>query len=87
MPELNSPDGHLHLAEVLERFMSAQTPADGRQILEQHPELLGEDASFVLDRLLEALRAQGNTEALFVLQERRALLQRCREVGIDAAFS
>lgn len=85
--EIHAPVDVMHLYELLGRFMCAQTPTEGRRILEQHPELLGDDAWFVADRLLEGARARGDAEAVFVLHERRVVLQRCREVGIAAAFS
>jgi len=86
LEEMRAPIDLAYLASLLEQFVGARTPADGRRILEQHPQLLGKDASFVLDRVLEGAHAEGNADALHALQQRRAFLQRCREVGIDAAF-
>jgi hypothetical protein len=83
---IDIPIAFKQLADLLDSFIRARTSADGRRILEQHPELLGEDARFFLDGLIEHARAEGNAELLFVSYERRDLLQRCREVGVDAAF-
>ena len=68
---------------LINRFVRAQTWTDSQQVVVQHPELLTEQADWVLARLIEA---QDREEARQVLQEHRELLQRCRQVGIEQAF-
>jgi len=67
----------------LKEFINARTWAASLRILEHHPELLSEEADALLERLAEA---QENAQARRVVDEHRALLRRCREVGVDAAF-
>ena len=86
-PEREAAIDLADLAALVERFVGARTPADGRRILEQHPELLGEQANLVLNSVIQGAGAEGNADALRALQQRRALLQRCQKVGVDAAFS
>jgi hypothetical protein len=85
--EIEAPVDVVHLSEVLEAFMGTKTPAEGRRLLDQHPELLSDDVWWITERLLESGRKAGNAEMVYVLHERRRLLQRCREVGVAATFS
>ena len=85
--EIEAPVDLIHLSHLLEAFMRAATPSDGRRILEQHPELLSDDVWWMTDRLLEGGRDAGDAEMVYVLHERRRVLQRCREVGVATALS
>jgi len=71
------------LMERLLTFINADNWNESQRFLEQHPELLGEDADAALAQLMEQQDEDG---AIRVLQEHRELLQRCRAVGIEAAF-
>lgn len=85
--EIQAPVDLVHLSQILEAFMSAATPGEGRRLLEQHPELLSNDVWWMTERLLESGRDAGNAEMVYVLHDRRRVLQRCREVGVATAFS
>jgi hypothetical protein len=74
-------------AALLMAFIQARTWDESRRILEAHPELLSDEADALLGRLIEAARAQGDEDARRALEERRALLRRCREVGVEQAFA
>jgi hypothetical protein len=84
---IEAPVDIVHLAHLLDAFMRAATPSDGRRILEQHPELLSDDVWWMTGRLLETGRDAGDAEMVYVLHERRRVLKRCREVGVAAALS
>ena len=56
-----------------------------RRILKQHPELLRREANALLGHLLE--RRQDDARATRILTEHRDLLYRCREEGIEGAFT
>ncbi|MDQ7030286.1 MAG: hypothetical protein Q9O62_11165 [Ardenticatenia bacterium] len=84
------------LGRTLRDFIAADTWTASRRILEQHPELLSDDADALLGRLIDAARhvgAQGtapdeDTQRLIrTLEQHRALLRRCRDVGVDRAFA
>ncbi len=75
------------LLPLLQSFINARTWAESRRIVEQHPELLGDDADALLGGLLDTARGQGDEDAARVLEEHRALLRRCREAGIPRAFA
>jgi len=57
---------------------------DCQQIVEQHPELLAEASD---SRLQDMEATEGSVGNLEVLREYRALLRRCRDVGILRAFA
>ena len=75
------------LLETLQAFINADTWAESRRILDDHPELLSDEADALLAHLVEAARAQGDERARRVLEQHRDLLRRCREVGVEAAFA
>ncbi|MDW8066035.1 MAG: hypothetical protein RMK32_10460, partial [Anaerolineae bacterium] len=72
---------------ALRQFIEARTRDESRRILEAHPELLTDEADALLGQLIQAARSQGDENARRVLEEHRALLRRCREVGIARAFA
>ena len=80
-------DRRLALAQTLQDFIQADTWDESRRILEAHPELLTDEADALLGQLLQAAQAQGDEDARHILEEHRALLRRCREVGIERAFA
>jgi hypothetical protein len=84
--EIHAPVDLVRVQELVDQFMRVRSPAEGRRMLEQHSELLSDEYLFILDRIVDAAREAGDAEAVFVLHERRGLLQRCREVGVAAAF-
>lgn len=84
--EIHAPVDVMHLAQLMAQLMGARSAAEARSLIEQHSELLSDYTWFMTDRLVEDARASGDAEAVLVLHERRAVLQRCREVGVAAAF-
>ena len=77
--QLKQEDPVPELVPVIGRLLKAATLQDAKAILEAHPELL--DPS--VDGFLQG--ADPRTQR--VLSKYRDLLARCREVGIDAAFT
>jgi hypothetical protein len=74
------------LREVVGAFINVPSWIEGKRTVEEHPELLGDDADRLLGGLVAAYRQNGSAEAAEALEQRRALLRRCQEVGVDAAF-
>jgi CHAT domain-containing protein len=74
------------LRDSVGAFINAQSWIEGKRTVEEHPELLGDAADRLLGGLVAAYRRYGSPEAAEALGQRRALLRRCREVGVDAAF-
>ena len=72
------------LLRTLLAFVNADTWAESRRIIEEHPELLGQEADVLLGRLIQAQEDEGDRR---YLEEHRAILARCREVGVDRAFA
>ncbi len=75
------------LLRALMAFIQADTWAESRRVVEQHPELLSDEADELLAQRVELARAQGNEDAVHLLEEHRVLLRRCREVGVARAFA
>ncbi len=75
------------LLPIMQQFMEASTWAGSRHIVEQHPELLANEADALLGNLIEAARAQGDADAVRVFEEHRELLRRCREEDVARAFA
>ncbi len=75
------------LLETIFAFIQAETWAESRRIVEEHPELLSDEADGLLGQLIEAARELGEGDAVRLLEEHRALLRRCREVGVERAFA
>ena len=72
------------LVQTLFAFIQAETWEESRRILEAHPELLTDEADAVLGQLVQV---QEDQDARRFLEELRALLRRCREVGVEQAFA
>jgi hypothetical protein len=75
------------LVQTLFAFIQAETWEESRRILQAHPELLTDEADAVLGRLIDTAQARGDEAALRIFERHRALLRRCREVGIPRAFA
>ncbi|WP_448591613.1 CHAT domain-containing protein, partial [Thermoflexus hugenholtzii] len=71
------------LRQAILAFLQARTWSESRRVVEEHPELLSDEADALLGQLIAA---QEDASARRDLEERRALLRRCREVGIESAF-
>ncbi|HAJ37425.1 MAG TPA: hypothetical protein DCL15_17280, partial [Chloroflexi bacterium] len=75
------------LPDLLERFIAAASWDESQRIVEAHPELLSEDADVALGMLVEAANAANDGNSATMFEIHRALLRRCREVGVARAFA
>ncbi len=71
---------------VVVRFLGALSWAESRQIVEEHPVLLSKEVDVFLDGWAKRVRKVDPAEDQFLLDQ-RALLRRCREIGIEKAYS
>ena len=83
---LRSEDPEQYLQMVLSAFLQAGDLEQKQQVLEQAPELLSEKADQMLESIMQAAQEQGDTNAQQFFESHRALLHRCQEVGVEAAF-
>ena len=81
------PNDLEQLRQTIFAFIQAETWEESRRILESHPELLTDEADALLGQLIDTAQAQGDEAALRIFERHRALLRRCREVGIEQAFA
>ena len=75
------------LLETLQAFFQADTWNESQRIVEQHPELLDEEADKLLTQLIQAAKNQGDQNAVDLFQEHQELLRACRVKGISQAFA
>ena len=74
------------LPSLLLQLINAESEAKRKEVIERHADLLlTDEATRLLADWLE--QSKGNAEYVRVLEECRALLARCREMGIEAAFA
>ena len=81
-----APEG-IQMQTSISAFLEAKTGEEAQRIVEQHPELLSDDFDDKLGQMLTEARIQDNAQAAHVFEELLALLRRCREVGVEAAFA
>jgi len=72
------------LLQTVAAFIQARTWTESQRVAAGHPELLNDEADALLAQLAQAQESAGARQAV---EEHRALLHRCREVGIEAAFA
>jgi tetratricopeptide (TPR) repeat protein len=82
-PTFATPDIEKHVI----RFIEAKDWTASREVLEAHPELLGEAAEEHIAGMLGAALTAGRGELVSTIDRHHALLARCREVGTGRAFS
>ncbi len=70
--------------DLLSHFLAADSWDDAREILEDHPEMLGDEVLFLLAAEIER-HGDDPDLAAHLTEERRFLLE-CRRIGIEAAF-
>ncbi len=75
------------LLQTIFAFIQADTWAESQRIVENHPELLTNEADTLLEQLVQAAREKNDETARQVFEEHRALLRRCRAVGVEQAFA
>ncbi|MGQ9595688.1 MAG: hypothetical protein ACUVXH_14340, partial [Anaerolineae bacterium] len=71
------------LLQAISAFLQAGTWPESRRVVKEHPELLSDEADALLGQLSAA---QEDADTRRYLEEHRALLRRCREVGAERAF-
>jgi len=81
------PSDPEQLRQTLFALIQARNLDEALRFLEAHPELLTDEADAVLRQLIDTARAHGDEAALRIFERHRALLRRCREVGIEQAFA
>jgi hypothetical protein len=74
------------LRVALAEFLNARDAKASRRVLHAHPELISPQSDALLEEFVASARQGGDSPAVTVFESHRALLRRCGEVGIDAAF-
>ncbi|MBN1485908.1 MAG: hypothetical protein JXA37_14440 [Chloroflexia bacterium] len=74
------------LQQDLLTFAQLDTWGESKEMLESHPELLAPPSDSELARMIDYAQDRQDEETVDMLQEHRQLLQRCRRVGLQAAF-
>lgn len=77
---------HGPLSLGLDKFLRTSDLMELFAVLLEHPELLSDEADAVLRGRITDARTIGGDYTVVFLDERRRLLARCREVGMDQAF-
>ncbi|HMQ56297.1 MAG TPA: CpXC domain-containing protein, partial [Anaerolineae bacterium] len=85
--EENADPALEQLYQTILAFIQAKTWTTSQQIVETHPELLTAAADAMLAHLVEAAGQQNDEDARRIFTEHRDLLNRCRTVGVEAAFA
>jgi len=84
LPDLPAFDQHQLTLQHLVAFIQVQAWGEKKSLLEAFPDLLSAEADALLEELAAALQEEG---ARRLIEQHGALLARCREVGIEAAFA
>jgi hypothetical protein len=69
------------LVNVLNEFLGATTAAESGRLLEQHPELLGEQADRIMAKIIQDALSAKDAEAVSHLRERRNYLDQYRRLA------
>ncbi len=75
------------LRHLLLSLLRLCTWVESRRVVQENPILLSDDALVELDEMIAAAHAEGEEEEERNMQEHRELLERCREVGVEKAFT
>jgi len=84
LPDFSSEDANQQIMQTLVDFVQAPTWEESKRLLELHPELLQPEIDAGLQQWA---MQQENDSARQSLEVYRALLARCRDMGIDVAFA
>ncbi len=84
MPDFSPEDVNQQIMQALVDFVQAPTWEESKRLLELHPELLQPEIDAGLQQWA---MQQENDGARKSIEEYRALLARCRDMGIDVAFA
>jgi hypothetical protein len=74
------------LARLVGAFVAADSWPESRALVERHPELLSDLADSLIGEMAGAAERNADDQAARAFTSHRALLRRCREVGVAAAF-
>lgn len=74
------------MGETITALVEAESWDDAQNILNEHPELLSDEADALLTRFIVITQAQGDNDAREAFADNQTLLRRCREIGVEAAF-
>lgn len=77
----------LTLTELIKQFLQTESWQKTKILIEQYPELLTKETDVLLEQLIESAEADNHDQFVRILSQHRALLQQCRQVGIEAAFA
>jgi isopentenyldiphosphate isomerase len=75
------------LLQVIQNFLFARSWEESQQTVIQHPELLEDETDEVLSQLITAAEEESEIDTSQMFADHRELLRRCRDVGVEAAFS
>jgi len=68
-------------------FLNARSAEEAYDALSKHPELLSPDTDKYIEMGMSGLRDKNDANSIAAVRERQRLLERCRQVGVDRAFS
>jgi hypothetical protein len=74
------------LAGLVGAFVAADSWPESRALVERHPELLSDLADSLIGEMMGAAERNDDDQAVRVFATHRALLRRCREVGVAVGF-
>lgn len=72
---------------ALEKFLRADSWLESYRVVLEEPELLSDEADDLLGEQIAEAQARNDQGFLELFEEHRALLRRCREVGVEEAFA
>ncbi|MCB9137703.1 MAG: tetratricopeptide repeat protein [Caldilineaceae bacterium] len=75
------------LLQALNDFIRADSWPESRRIVQEHPDLLSDQADGLLVQAVDRAGTDGNEQAATIYAEHLALLRRCRAVGVEEAFA
>jgi tetratricopeptide (TPR) repeat protein len=73
------------LDHLLDAYLAADR-VEAPEMLDRYPELLSDDCLALVGGRIDAADARSDTDEVVALDQQRALLERCREIGIESAF-
>jgi CHAT domain-containing protein/tetratricopeptide (TPR) repeat protein len=71
---------------ALKKFVEAENWSELYSLIVQNPQLLSAEADELLVHVIDAACAEGDEQSISVFENHRALLHRCREIGIEQTF-
>ncbi|HRQ38253.1 MAG TPA: CpXC domain-containing protein, partial [Chloroflexota bacterium] len=75
------------LLNTIQQFIQVETWTESYRFVQAHPELLDDEAIALLEGLVDAAQQAGDDDTHRIFAEHLALLRRCREMGVTAAFA